>query len=71
MPDTETKPVDFNDPKQMMIRYMVSDLLLRDLFDDWVTLVEQDLEDGNADTNRLYNRAKVYFKTTSAFGDVK
>ena len=55
----------------MMIRYMVSDLLLRDLFNDWVTLVEQDLEDGNADTNRLYNRAKVYFKTTSAFGDVK
>ena len=71
MPDTETKPVDFNDPKQMMIRYMVSDLLLRDLFDDWVTLVEQDLEDGNADTKRLYERAKVYFRTTSAFGDVK
>jgi len=71
MPDTETKPVDFNDPKQMMIRYMVSDLLLRDLFNDWVTLVEQDLEDGNADTKRLYGRAKVYFKTTSAFGDVK
>jgi len=71
MPDTETKPVDFNDPKQMMIRYMVSDLLLRDLFSDWVSLVEQDLEDGNADAKKLYERANVYFKTTSAWGEVK
>ncbi len=72
MPDTETKPVDFNDPKQMMIRYMVSDLLLRDLFSDWVELHGgEEMVGETAETKKLYERAKVYFKTTSAFGDIK
>ena len=71
MPDTETKPVDFNNSKQMMIRYMVSDLLLRDLFSDWRNIRKEDLEDGNADAKKLYERACVYFNTTSAWGEVK
>ena len=44
------------------IRLLIVDTLLRDLYNDWMTMVEQDIEDGNEDTNKLYVRCRRYFE---------
>ena len=44
------------------IRLLIADTLLRDLYHDWMTMVEQDIEDGSEDTNKLYVRCRRYFE---------
>ena len=44
------------------IRLLIVDTLLRDLYHDWMTMVEQDIEDGSEDTNKLYVRCRRYFE---------
>ena len=44
------------------IRLLIADTLLRDLYHDWMTMVEQDIEDGGEDTSKLYHRCRRYFE---------
>jgi len=47
---------------KLKIRLLVADTLLRDVFEDWLTLVEQDLNDEVKDVEKLYLRGQRYFE---------
>ena len=46
--------------EKLEVRLLDSETLIEDLFNDWSTLVEQDLEEGNEDVQRLHKRCCDY-----------
>ena len=55
--------------EKLRVRLLVSKTLVEDLFHDWATLVEHELEDGNEDVRLLYNRCREYIDTADRWGD--
>ena len=57
--------------EKLNLRLLVADTLLRDLYSDWLTMAEQDIEDGGKDTTKLYLRCSKYFEDNGIpYGEV-